>query len=232
MQTLQANANTSNKKIIIGILLLLGLFILSIFSSLALKPLGISLTYIFFVSRLCIWGSVALMIWYAHSVEKTKLLLWQETKHNFIFYVVAVISIFLILAVGSNIITYLLSHFFHFSNDSAKLNAMLIIFKENKWLLYFTVITAGITEELLFRGYLMPRIEQLTKSSFWAIIISSLLFGLSHWGFGTVMQVIGPVFIGIIFAIFYYKYRNLKTLMIFHALWDLVQLLVAIHMLH
>jgi membrane protease YdiL (CAAX protease family) len=37
------------------------------------------------------------------------------------------------------------------------------VLKKNRLLLVFTCLTAGITEEIIFRGYLLPRLEILLK---------------------------------------------------------------------
>jgi membrane protease YdiL (CAAX protease family) len=50
--------------------------------------------------------------------------------------------------------------------------------KEFKWFVFLS-ITAGICEELLFRGFLIWYFETLTNT-FFAIILSSILFGIAH----------------------------------------------------
>ena len=50
--------------------------------------------------------------------------------------------------------------------------------KEFKWFVFLS-ITAGICEELLFRGFLIWYFETL-NNTFFAIILSSILFGIAH----------------------------------------------------
>jgi membrane protease YdiL (CAAX protease family) len=109
--------------------------------------------------------------------------------------------------------------------ESEKIKELTIIFKSNSWLLLFTCLTAGITEELIFRGFLMPRLELLLKNRNLAIALSSILFGALHFGYGTLLQVIGPICIGFALAIHYYKYRNIKIVIICHFVWDLLVIL-------
>lgn len=99
-------------------------------------------------------------------------------------------------------------------------------FKNNIPLILFTSITAGITEELLFRGYLIPRLEIIVKKTYLSILISSILFGLIHYSYDTLIQVIGPFSIGLVLALHYQKYRNIKILIICHFLWDLMSILI------
>jgi membrane protease YdiL (CAAX protease family) len=81
------------------------------------------------------------------------------------------------------------------------------------------------TEEIIFRGYLLPRLEILLKNKNLSVIISSLFFGLIHYGYGTSIQIIGP-HSNRAFGVHYQKYRNIKILIICHFLWDLIALLV------
>ena len=99
--------------------------------------------------------------------------------------------------------------------------------KNNYPLLIFTCLTAGITEELVFRGYLMPRLQLFFKNNYASIVISSLLFGLMHVGYGTIFQVVGSMMIGLVFAIHYQKFRNIKILIFCHFFWDFMSLIAA-----
>ena len=159
---------------------------------------------------------------YATRIESNHFLMWQEKKYSSSFYLAALPALFGILFFGVIIINVFLTKVFHVSAKGEKMNTILNLFRQNKWLLYFTVITAGVVEELIFRGYLMPRLQILFKTKFWAIFISSALFGLMHFTYGTILQVVGPFYIGLIFALFYEKYRSIRTLIIVHALWDLL----------
>jgi membrane protease YdiL (CAAX protease family) len=51
------------------------------------------------------------------------------------------------------------------------------VLKKIRLLLVFTCLTAGITEEIIFRGYLLPRLEILKNKNL-SVIISSLFFDL------------------------------------------------------
>jgi hypothetical protein len=84
------------------------------------------------------------------------------------------------------------------------------------------MFTAGVTEELIFRVYLLQRLELLLKNSYLAIFISTVLFALLHISYGTISNVTGPFIIGLVFAIHYWKYRNIKFIIIFHFIWDLL----------
>ncbi len=61
-------------------------------------------------------------------------------------------------------------------------------------------LVAALSEEVLFRGMLQPRL---------GILATSLLFGLVHIAYGTVIQIVGPLLLGLVFG---YAYKRLGTL--------------------
>jgi hypothetical protein len=93
---------------------------------------------------------------------------------------------------------------------------------DHKILMLFTCLTAAFTEELMFRGYLLPRLQVLFGKPWIAIIVSSLLFGLAHAGYLNFNSVFLPFLLGIAFAVYYYKYRNIAVLIVAHFLIDFI----------
>ncbi|MEI7489030.1 MAG: CPBP family intramembrane glutamic endopeptidase, partial [Chryseobacterium sp.] len=109
---------------------------------------------------------------------------------------------------------------------SDKLIKLQSIFKNNYFLIIFTCLTAGVIEEFLMRGYIQPRIEKIYNSPFLGVAISAILFGILHSTYGTIGQVVGPLFIGIVFAVFYKLYSNIKIIIICHFMFDFVSLMI------
>lgn len=220
------NISNSSKKptLIISIILSVLLPVLAIYFSLLFKNIGISHEVQFYISRFAIWISLLLLFLYSLKIEKQPFLLWPETEYSFPDFAMALFKTFVKLFIAVYF-TGLLIMLFKITGESAVLQKALALFKKSYFLLFFTCVTAGITEELIFRGYLMPRLELLFKNKILAIIISSVLFGLLHIGYGTLLNVIGPIVIGLVFAIQYEKYRNIKILIICHFLWDLFLLM-------
>ena len=220
MASISKNSNTNY---IYGIILMtILLFSAMLIPGLLQHEFGFSFRKIYIIFRILFWFCLFAMALYALWVEKNNFLLWDESKHDFIFYLKAIIALMGILFLGNLIIGIVLKLVFHLNTNSPKTAQIVTLFKQNKMLLYLTVITAGVVEELLFRGYMQARLQFYFKKPIWPIVISSTLFALMHVSYGTVQQVIGPLFIGAIFAIFYYKYRNIKVLIICHTLWDLL----------
>ncbi|MCM3600978.1 CPBP family intramembrane metalloprotease [Robertmurraya korlensis] len=83
--------------------------------------------------------------------------------------------------------------------------------------------TAGITEEIIYRGFLIFALTQLFPSfSVWMVfILSSLLFGLAHTYQGF-LNVIKTSLFGLFFAILYMGLDSIVPLMILHFLIDYV----------
>lgn len=92
-------------------------------------------------------------------------------------------------------------------------------------------ISSGITEELVYRGYALPRLQALTGRRWLAIAIPALGFGLQHVAFALVdwrLAVIGGismVMVGVAYGIFYFAARQrLLPLMLVHWQADFVSL--------
>ena len=163
-----------------------------------------------------------LFVWvYSTKIERQKLLLWPEKQYGLWMHIKSILAILgSIIAIA--IPVFVILNIFHLEKVSAKGNELRAILQANRPLLLFTALSAGLTEEFIFRGYLLPRFEVLFKNSYSAILVSSVLFGLLHLGYGTVGQVVGPFIIGLVLSVYYWKYRNIAIPIISHFLWDFV----------
>lgn len=182
------------------------------------------------------WLALLLLWLYAKRVEKKSLLLWSKRKRKILFSILAIFAILLVIFLGiflgNMLISKILSYFPTSTNiTSPKLLEYGTLFRHNIPLLIFTAATAAIVEELVFRGYIQPRIEVIFKNPIWGIIGSALLFALLHLSYDSWLQIIGPLFIGLVLSIFYWKYRNIKILIICHFVIDLIGLfsLINVH---
>jgi len=94
------------------------------------------------------------------------------------------------------------------------------------WLRIVAVITAGVVEESLFRGYAMERLATLTGSYGWAGLISLVVFGLVHlpfWGPGILFS---ALFGGSVFTLLYLWRRDLWACIIAHTVTDAFALIL------
>jgi membrane protease YdiL (CAAX protease family) len=86
------------------------------------------------------------------------------------------------------------------------------------------VVAAGLVfvEESIYRGFAIPRLSQRFGVT-WAIVISSVFFGLLHWGNGVFAIFNGMVY-GVFFSGFFFWRRNLVAGIVAHAGYNLLVL--------
>ena len=85
-----------------------------------------------------------------------------------------------------------------------------------KWIdLTAGLLMVGISEELVFRGYLHTFLARYTRNSFIIIGISAVAFGFIHWS-GGLHQVIVTSVIGAVFMILYLRTHSLFAIMLAH----------------
>ena len=83
----------------------------------------------------------------------------------------------------------------------------------------FNVITAGVAEEIIYRGYATERLLMLKTNKVLVFILPLLSFVLMHYRKGFEHMIL-VLIVGAIFQWFYLKYRNLTITIIGHLLVD------------
>lgn len=78
----------------------------------------------------------------------------------------------------------------------------------------------GFAEELVMRGYLIARLERLLRSTWQAVLVSTLLFASYHLYQGPI-GAIGAATFGLVCAVSFCIFRRLWPLCVAHALWNL-----------
>lgn len=174
-------------------------------------------------SRLFVWSEVLLLYFYAHRVEKNDLLIWKDKTHGFLFYLASVIVLYIIVLVCMRI-SYI-PYYYGWREKSRVIYNMLRFLKQNPPLMLFSAITAGITEEIICRGYMLPRIEMLVKNKYLPVLLSALIFAGNHFAYFSLYELIFAFLFGVVFAVHYQRFRNLKVLMVTHAMVDLIAFL-------
>ena len=100
------------------------------------------------------------------------------------------------------------------------------------WLVLAVVLTASVTEELLFRAYPIERLTRLTGARWPGALLSLATFVAFHlhgWHFGHVLGVVLPL--GAVMTGLYLWRRNVVFVIITHFLLDLPIVLVALGVL-
>ena len=78
-------------------------------------------------------------------------------------------------------------------------------------------IASGFSQELVFRGYLIARLERLLGSTSLAILITTVMFGSYHLYQGFV-PAIGIAVSGLVYAVSFCLFRRLWPICVAHAL--------------
>jgi membrane protease YdiL (CAAX protease family) len=89
-------------------------------------------------------------------------------------------------------------------------------------------MATGYAEELVFRVYLMRRLEGAGLPALWAAVASSLLFGASHGAQG-IVGIAATTLIGLWFAWRWRDGRNAHEIAIGHGLYDAAVLAIALY---
>lgn len=168
------------------------------------------------------WFGLFLFFLYVKIFLKEKFLPWKERNLSVFKTILATIVVLVLLFIGFVGLVLLLQSFDFSSTNAEAIDEIKSLKYQSIPLIIFTCITAAVLEELLFRGYILPTLSKITNSVPLGIIISSIIFGFIHLSYGTVYQIIIPLYFGIIFSIFYAKYRNMKVLIFVHFIWNLV----------
>ena len=203
--------------------------IIPVLLSILLTRLGLAPQDRIFYSRFIFWGELLFIAIYANKVEKQNLLIWTEQKQGAGFFILSIVVLYL-LSIPAGILSNI-PKLFGLKESNEALNRLMPIFLRNQWLLVFTAFTAGVTEELIFRGYVLTRLSKLFKDQVTPIIVSALLFSALHYSYKSLRELIFAFVIGLIYGYYYQKYRSILILIIAHFLLDLINLEVSIHLL-
>jgi membrane protease YdiL (CAAX protease family) len=77
------------------------------------------------------------------------------------------------------------------------------------------VFFVGLVEELTFRSILQTRLEQ-TLGIRMSLLITTLLFGLMHSGYGTFYEILYTGFVGLFIGLAFYKTKSLPFIVVLH----------------
>ena len=89
------------------------------------------------------------------------------------------------------------------------------------WAMAITVLRAGVTEELFYRGYALERLITLTGSRWIATALTVVPFALFHYRQGPAGIMIAAV-AAVILSLMYLRRRSLPTVMVTHFSVDFV----------
>jgi uncharacterized protein len=92
-------------------------------------------------------------------------------------------------------------------------------------ILLFLVAVMPVAEEIFFRGFLMEKFESFAGKNF-AIVLSSVLFGVAHMGYGKIYPAVLPIIIGLLLGYIVIKTKNLFAAIIAHVTFNVIVLVL------
>jgi membrane protease YdiL (CAAX protease family) len=90
----------------------------------------------------------------------------------------------------------------------------------------FLVVVVAITEETIFRGYLLLRFRGVNLRLPWAVLLSAVIFSLGH-GYEGSSGVVTVGTMGLLFAVVYLWRQSLVAPMVMHFLQDFIGIVLA-----
>lgn len=154
-------------------------------------------TFVFIYIPLAI-PVIAIIIHQRNSLEEIGI-----TTKNFLLYMVLSVPLGFLLGLGE----YLIIRPGYLIPDLTFVNIFILTF--------IMVFYVGLVEELIFRSILQTRLEK-TLSVREALIITSLLFGLMHSGYGTFYEMLYTGFVGFFIGFLFYKTKSLPFAAVMH----------------
>src|SRR6202012_1088039 len=120
----------------------------------------------------------------------------KESKPTLGFFLLSVLVLYLLYIAAA--IASAFPIFFGVHDDKTVIKMISHVLKGHYWFTIFVALTAGVTEEFIFRGYILTRLMQIWKSPVTAIVVSSLLFSAMHYKYHSVHELIFAFLIGVI----------------------------------
>ncbi|MEW6528196.1 MAG: CPBP family intramembrane glutamic endopeptidase [Spirochaetota bacterium] len=167
-----------------------------------------TLLYVTYEAGWFSWSSLGI------NLKQVKQWLWGVVLFTFVFVVYTGITIAFIYAQKHHGIS--IPSFWYFPLPQWKPFYVFL------YVLYLS-ITAGIYEEIIYRGIAIHLLKTLTSNTFVLVISSTLLFVAIHWsmGPGTWME---AALWGALWAYLYIKTHSLLPIMIAHFLYDVASI--------
>ncbi len=85
------------------------------------------------------------------------------------------------------------------------------------FLIFMAVFFVPLSEELFFRAFLTQRI---------GIVPSAIVFGLAHFSYGSVVEILGAFVIGLVFGYFYVRNKSISQNILAHVIFNVCSILL------
>ena len=167
------------------------------------------------------WGMVAAVLLYVLLAERRPLASVGFRTPGFRDILIGIAGGIVMLA-GLALIYYVIFPALHV-NEVQQINEVVAT---PFWWRLITVIRAAVAEEVLFRGYAIERIEQVTASVRIAGVVSCVVFAAEHVGYWGWPHLLVAGFAGAVLTVLYIWRRNLWVTIVAHFIVDGVAFLI------
>lgn len=150
-------------------------------------------------------------------------------KDDILKQISAGLYVFSISAAVLTIVSLIVGNYKYFLIGPKQTDIVFIIYN-----IFFYILFVGMGEEILFRGYFMQRIEEVSGSKKIAVVLSSVIFGLWHFPGGQdFLQVFITAFLGAFYGVSLYKIKDCSvlSLIIAHGLYNIYIIFLALLLL-
>lgn len=171
------------------------------------------------------WVVVGFLFLYAIRIEKQPFLIWQGNDSGAGFTLLSVLVLY-VAYILEGVISSIPSAFGHRESNEL-MRIIMQSLKGRPLLIFFVSITAGVTEELIFRAYVLTRLSTFFKSPYFPVIISSVIFSALHYRYHSLTEFIFTFLFGVVCSVYYIRYRNIHALILVHFLIDFIVFTVA-----
>lgn len=164
------------------------------------------------------WGLAFAVLGFTHAIENRPLATigWKSLSWK---SALMAVGLGFLLSLLVPMFTLLINNIFPQSNSGTLTQ---VVSNYSWWILLLSVLTAGITEEILFRGYPLERLQEVTGNKWISGLVSLVFFVAVHamgWNIAHIIGVVLPL--GAILTGLYFWRRNLLFVMIVHVVINL-----------
>jgi uncharacterized protein len=162
------------------------------------------------------WIAVAVVLFYIAFVERRPFSSVGFRRPRMMDAVIAVIAGVLLVA-GIVAIYAILFPLMHLQMNAGEMKRLL---ETPFWYRFLLVTRAAVAEELLFRGYPIPRLSELVGSHWVAALVSWAAFTYAHLSSWGAAQLIVAGYAGVVLTVLFLWRRNLCANMLAHWIGD------------
>jgi len=161
------------------------------------------------------WVATAFVLGWVVFVERRPLtsIGFHRVRRGDVF---AALAVAIAMVAGLAAIYYVVFPLIHFTEQS-KMNQLLAT---PAWWRVISVVRAGVSEEVMFRGYGIERLDEVMRNRILAAVISGVLFAAAHmgpWGWGHVLL---AGFGAVMLTVLYFWRGNLWANILAHTIVD------------